>query len=79
MSHLLGRASASVLIFAGIVLGLVSVVIFSFGVVGLLKGMHGGPVSAILVVAVGLIPGAYAYIFIRKGIRMFRHAGQSSP
>ena len=72
------RAGATLLILAGAAVGLVSAVIFSYGIAGLVLGMHGGPISAIILVAIGLIPGAFSYIFIRKGIRIFRHAGQSS-
>ena len=56
----------------GGVLGLLGIALVGSGAMGLVEGMHGGPVSAIILILLGLGPLYLGYVLVTSVVRMLR-------
>ena len=65
-------AAGSLLVLAGLAAGLLGFALLGFGLAGLFGGIHGGPLSALILIVLGLGPAFVGYALARKGLRLAR-------
>jgi hypothetical protein len=80
----MGRASNIAYIVAGLfallgggLLLAIGAVVFGFGVAGLFAGVHGGPITAALMMLVGSVPLFIGYHLGRHGFRTIRERNRA--
>jgi len=68
------RMLGGALLFVGGITSLLGACLIVVGLIGIIVGMHGGPVSAGIAILLGVGPVYLGYSIIRKGWRLIRGA-----
>jgi uncharacterized membrane protein len=70
--QLFNRLLGAIAIAFGALSGILGVVMFSFGLMGFIVGIHGGPITSVILALLGSGPGFLGFILIRSGIQIMK-------